>query len=103
MFFFEGALVDAELELFHDKEIYKYGAKGPVKLFGSEWSGMNYGFDTGDGWRLVQIDTDRTVKSLNLSFKKFIEGMFVCYPDFPVSYEFGKWKVATGEEYSVSV
>ena len=47
MFFFEESLVDAESELFFDKEIYKCGAKGPIKIFGSEWSGINYGFDTG--------------------------------------------------------
>lgn len=101
MFFFEESLVDAESELFLDKEIYKFGAKGPIKIFGSEWSGFNYGFDTGDEWALVQVDTDRTVKKLDISFKKFIEGMFVCYPDYPVSYDDGKWTVATGEEYSL--
>lgn len=101
MFFFERHLVDAVGELFRDQEICKLGAKGPVKIFGSEWSGINYGFDAGDNWSLVQVDTDRTVKKLKLTFKEFVEGMFVCYPDFPVSYNAGKWRVATGEEYSV--
>jgi len=102
MFFFEDQLVDAETELFYDKEIYNLGAKGAVKIFGSECSGINYGFDIGNKWSLVQVNPDRTVTKLNLSFKRFIEGMFVCYPDFPVSYSNEKWTVATGEEFSLT-
>lgn len=100
MFQFEEGLIDAEKDLFFDREIYKFGAKGPIKIFGSEISGINYGFDSGFDWKLAQVEPNRLVTHLNISFKKFVEGMFVCYPNFPVSFSNGKWRLATGEEYS---
>lgn len=101
MFFFQNGLIDAENDLFRDKKIYDFGAKGPIKIFGYDGNETSYGFDTGMDWRLVAVDSSRIVKHLSLSFVQFIEGLFVCYPDYPVSYDGGKWKVATGEEYSL--
>lgn len=101
MFFFLNGLIDAENDLFKDREIFKFGAKGPVKIFGDDGNETSYGFDTGADWGIVSVDSSRIVKHLSLSFVQFIEGLFVCYPDYPVSYDDGKWKVATGEVYSL--
>ena len=101
MFFFQNGLIDAEDDLFKDRKIYEFGAKGPVKIFGDDGNETSYGFDTGMGWGVVSVDSSRIVKHLSLSFMQFIEGLFVCYPDYPVSCDYGKWKVATGEEYSL--
>ncbi|WP_237226385.1 hypothetical protein [Rubinisphaera sp. JC750] len=100
-FVFERQLVSAEREYFQDKQIYDHGAKGDVLIFGWESMGTAYGFDTGDDWQIVEIDGDRTVTKLDLSFKQFVEGLLVCYPQIPTKYGAGKWEDGVKRQYGV--
>lgn len=96
---------NAAKEYFKDSLIFdddddNPGAKGDVWLFACNSVGTGYGFDSGDGWRLVEIDTYRSVTRLDLPFRLFVEGLLVCYPFVPVGYKEGKWFDATGDVYS---
>ncbi|MCR9296034.1 MAG: hypothetical protein NXI32_25240 [bacterium] len=98
-FVFEGKLVSAEHDYFQDLQIYDHGAKGDVLIFGWESIGTAYGFDTGDDWRIVEIDEYRTVTKLELTFKQFVEGLLVCYPQIPMKYYSGIWEDGTKRQY----
>lgn len=87
----------AAADYFGDDGIYKdgpyeQGAKGEVWLFGWDSTGTAFGFDSGDNWRLVEIDNMRWITRLDLSFCQFIEGLLVCYPQRPVSFSNGTWR-----------
>ncbi|WP_175196635.1 hypothetical protein [Achromobacter deleyi] len=88
--------LSAEKEYYFDRQIYDGGAKGDILIFGLDSTGIAFGFDSGDDWRIVEADNHRIVTSLDLSFEDFVVGIFACYPDFPVSCSGGKWKTATG-------
>lgn len=99
--------IDAAKEYFGDELIYAdgpygEGAKGLVWLFGTDSTGTAFGFDSGDDWRLVEIDNARCITRLELTFKQFIEGLFVCYPQTPVSFSSGIWRDSAGDTYSVN-
>lgn len=98
-FEFTKVLVSAELEYYKDTLVYENGAKGDILFFGFDSMGNGVGFDSGDDYQIVQVDNYRIVEKLNLDFKNFFVGLLICFPDLPVSYRGGKWKVATGEEY----
>jgi hypothetical protein len=100
-FVFESHLLSAEQEYFQDREIYSRGAKGDVLIFGWESGGTAFGFDVGDNWQLVEVDEYRTVTKLGLSFKRFVEGMLVCYPQIPMSYSAGRWEDGLKMKYEV--
>src|SRR5690606_22547862 len=70
---------------------YEPGAKGKVLIFGYDVSGNAIGFDSGDGWRLVEIDNMRWVMRLNLSFSEYVEGLFACYPQTPIRFSDDTW------------
>jgi hypothetical protein len=54
---------------------------------------------SGDEWRLVEVDNMRLITRLDLTFKQFIEGLFVCYPQFPKRYFDKKWFDSAGTTY----
>jgi hypothetical protein len=96
LFTIQPALLSAATDYFGDDGVYKDGpyepgAKGEVWLFGSDSTGTAVGFDSGDSWRLLEIDNMRWITRLDLSFRKFIEGLLVCYPQRPVSFADGIW------------
>lgn len=98
--------VDAAKDYFDDDLIYsdgpyEAGAKGVVWLFGLDSMGTAFGFDSGDSWQLMEIDNARCITRLDLTFKQFIEGLFVCYPQRPVSFSSSTWRDSGGVEYSV--
>jgi len=100
--------IDAAKDYFGDDLIYsdgpyEPGAKGTVWLFGSDSMGNAFGFDSGDNWSLMEIDNFRSITRLKLNFKQFIEGLFVCYPQKPISFSSGIWRDSGGGEYSVAV
>lgn len=89
-------LLSAATDYFGDDGIYKDGpfepgAKGEVWLFGSDSTGAAIGFDSEDNWRLLEVDNMRWITRLDLSFRQFIEGLFVCYPQRPVRFANGTW------------
>jgi hypothetical protein len=98
-FFFEERLLSAETELYFDRQIYDNGAKGDVMIFGHESMGTSYGFDSGDGWKLVEVDEFRIVTSLDLSFEEFVAGLVLCYPQIPMRVENGEWIDGVGARY----
>lgn len=100
-FVFEGRLVSAEHDYFRDRRIYDHGAKGDVLIFGRESMGTAYGFDTGDDWQIVEIDEYRAVTKLGLSFKQFMEGLLVCYPQIPMKYDSGRWEDGVKRQYAI--
>jgi hypothetical protein len=100
-FFFEDHLVSAEKELYRDRLIYDNGAKGDVMIFGHESMGTAYGFDSGDGWRLVEVDEFRIVTPLSLTFEQFIVGLVLCYPQIAMSVEGEEWIDGVGTRYQL--
>jgi hypothetical protein len=100
-FFFEDHLVSAETELYRDRLIYDNGAKGDVMFFGSESMGTAYGFDSGDNWRLVEVDEFRIVTPLSLTFEQFIDGLILCYPQIAISVEGKEWIDGVGTRYQL--
>ncbi|MBA4152282.1 MAG: hypothetical protein C0509_06950, partial [Acinetobacter sp.] len=89
-------LLSAATDYFGDNGVYQDGpyepgAKGEVWLFGSDSTGTAVGFDSGDSWRLVEVDNMRWVTRLDLSFRQFIQGVLVCYPQRPVRFANGTW------------
>jgi hypothetical protein len=98
-FFFEERLLSAEIELYRDRQIYDNGAKGDVMIFGHESMGTAYGFDTGDGWKLVEVDEFRVVTPLELTFAEFIIGLVLCYPQIAMKVEKGEWVDGVGTRY----
>jgi hypothetical protein len=98
--FFDG-LKDAERDSFFDDQIYQFGAKGAIKLFGTDMCSSYFGFDTGQDWKLVEVTADHYVETHNIDFKSFVEGMFVCAPYMPIKHEDGIWYNAAGEQYTV--
>ncbi|WP_147290477.1 hypothetical protein [Pannonibacter phragmitetus] len=89
-------LISAAKDYFGDDSIYKDGpyepgAKGEIWLFGSDSTGAAIGFDSGDNWRLLEVDNMRWITRLDLSFRQFIEGLLVCYPQRPVRFSDGVW------------
>jgi hypothetical protein len=101
---FFSTLENAAVEYFRDELIYEddednSGAKGVVWLFGCDSTGEAFGFDSGDGWQLVKIDTCRSVLRLNMSLVAFVEGLLVCYPHQPIRYFGGRWADCVGELY----
>ena len=99
-------LLSASADYFGDDGIYQdgpyeEGAKGDVWLFGWDSTGTAFGFDSGDEWRLLEIDNMRWITRLELSFCQFIEGLLVCYPQRPVSFLDGIWRDSGGVSYSV--
>jgi hypothetical protein len=100
--FFKG-LCDAETEYYFDKDIYEHGAVGQIKLFGCESTGIAYGFDIGDHWKLVEVDNYRLVEKRTLTFGQFIDGLIVCYPQIPVHYRDGIWSDSMDIHYVADV
>lgn len=94
--------LSAEKEYYLDQRIHDGGGKGDILVFGIDSTGIAFGFDTGDDWCLVEVGNYRIANKLDLSFEEFVVGIFVCYPDFPVTCNKGKWITATGEEYMLS-
>jgi len=101
-FFFEERLLSAESELYRDRQIYDNGAKGDVMIFGHESMGTAYGFDTGDGWKLVEVDEFRIVTPLELTFAEFVIGLVLCYPQIAMRVESGEWVDGVGTRYRPS-
>ncbi|PLR65234.1 hypothetical protein QCBJ_00275 [Pseudomonas sp. QC2] len=98
-------LLSAKADYFGDDGIYKDGpyeacAKGEVWLFGWDSVGTAFGFDSGDNWRLLEIDNMRWITRLDLSFCQFVEGLLVCYPQRPVSFANGVWRDSGDVSYS---
>ena len=98
-FFFEERLISAETELYGDRQIYQNGAKGDIMIFGHESMGASYGFDTGDAWKLVEVDEFRIVTPLDLSFEQFVFGLVLCYPQIAMKAESGVWIDGVGVRY----
>ncbi|RYD50003.1 MAG: hypothetical protein EOP85_00470 [Verrucomicrobiaceae bacterium] len=98
-FFFEDRLLNADSELYCDRQIYQNGAKGDVMVFGHESMGTAYGFDTGDGWKLVEVDEFRAVTPLELTFEEFVVGLVLCYPQIAMRNENGEWVDGVGARY----
>jgi hypothetical protein len=98
-FRFEERLVSAEFELYCDRQIYDHGAKGDVMVFGHESMGTAYGFDTGSGWGLVEVDEFRVVTALELSFQEFVIGLVLCYPQVALKVDGGEWLDGVGTRY----
>ena len=101
-FCFEERLMSAETELYYDRLIYENGAKGDVIIFGHESMGTAYGFDTGDGWKLVEVDEFRIVTPLELTFEQFVIGLVLCYPQIAMKVESGEWVDGIGTRYRPS-
>lgn len=101
-FYFEERLISAESELYQDRQIYEGGAKGDVMIFGHESMGTAYGFDTGDDWKLVEVDEFRIVTGLNLSFQQFIVGLVLCYPQIAMKVEGQEWIDGLGMRYKLN-
>ncbi|WP_353190113.1 hypothetical protein [Pandoraea pnomenusa] len=104
-YFFLPAPVDANNEHFKDSLIYEDSldapaAIGPVWMFALDSQGHAFCFDAGDDWRIVWIDTTRTVTRLGLSFRQLVEGLLVCYPQMPEYYREGNWFDSSGAPYS---
>jgi hypothetical protein len=95
-------LRSAEKEYFQDTKIYEHGAKGDVLIFGTESTGICYGFDSGNNNAVVQIDNYRIVQNLDLDFEQLIFGIIACYPDFPESYGNGLWTNDLGDKFSIA-
>ncbi|MBK8287035.1 MAG: hypothetical protein IPK97_20415 [Ahniella sp.] len=99
--------VDAARDYFGDDLIYsdgpyEEGAKDVVWIFGLDSTGTAFGFDSGDSWRLLEIDNSRCITRLDLTFKQFIEGLFICYPQRPIGFSSGIWRDSGGVEYSAT-
>lgn len=88
--------------LIHSDGPYEAGAKGVVWLFGVDSMGTAFGFDSGDSWQLMEIDNARCITRLDMTFKQFIEGLLVCYPQRPVSFSSNIWRDSGGVEYSIA-
>jgi hypothetical protein len=101
-FYFETTPVSAVRSYFRDELIFEGGARGDIWVFGWESQGIAYGFDSGDGWRLAEVDEYREVTHLSLSFKQFVEGLMVCYPQIAVSFDDGCWVDGVGNSYERS-
>lgn len=100
VFNFDETLLNASTELYHDREIFELGAKGEVKIFGSELAGISYGFDSGRDFQLVEIDDYRQVEPLDLTFDQFVIGLAVCYPQIPIKCDGHEWFDIVGAAYS---
>jgi hypothetical protein len=100
-FYFEQALRSAETDYFLDRLIYENGAKGDILIFGSESMGTVYGFDSGDDWKLVEVDEFRIVTVLDLTFEEFVVGLVLCYPQIPVKRENERWVDGIGTHYTL--
>jgi hypothetical protein len=98
-FFFVEQLLSAESEIYRDRQIYENGAKGDVMIFGYESMGTTYGFDTGNDWKLVEIDEFRIVTPLDLTFKEFVVGLVLCYPQIAIRVENREWVDGLGNRY----
>lgn len=101
-FFFEQTLRSAETDYFLDRLIYEDGAKGDIMIFGSESMGTVYGLDSGDGWRLVEVDEFRIVTVLELAFMEFVTGLVLCYPQISMRRENEEWIDGVGTHYKLS-
>lgn len=99
--------IDAAKDHYCDDLIYEFieseGALGVVWIFAFNSQGHALGFDSGDGWRLMFIDNDRCIIRLDLTFRQFIEGVLVCYPDRPLRHEGGVWWDWVGEAHAAPV
>jgi len=95
-------LYSAEKEYFQDTRIYEQGAKGDVLIFGTESTGICFGFDSGNKNSVVRIDNYRIVENVALNFEQLIFGILACYPDFPETYENGIWSNDLGDKFSMS-
>ncbi|MGK9416196.1 hypothetical protein ACSSUR_08570 [Pseudomonas cedrina] len=98
-------LCPAAADYFGDDGIYKDGpyepgARGEMWLFGWDSAGIAFGFDSGDNWRLLEIDNMRWITRLDLSFCQFVEGLLVCYPQRPVSFANGVWRDSGDVSYN---
>lgn len=82
-FVFLRAPLDAERDVFKDDLVTRNGAKGPICVFGHDQSGLTFGFDAGDEWRILEIDEYRELVPLDLSFRQFAEGLLQKYPQTP--------------------
>lgn len=101
-FVFEEHLTSAASDFYGDGLIYKHGAKGEVMIFGHESMGTAYGFDSGYGWKLVEVDEFRMVTPLDLNFEQFVVGLVLCYPQIAVRVENGEWIDGVGTRYKLS-
>lgn len=90
--------ISAEKQYFFDRIIYDGGAVGDVIIFGIDSTGVAFGFDSGKAYQIVEVDSYRICTPLELTFEQFAKGIFVCYPDIPVSFDGKNWKNALGEE-----
>ncbi|MFK0378908.1 hypothetical protein [Pandoraea sp. NPDC090278] len=105
-YYFPRTPEDAARDHFKDTLIYEEydgnpGAFGTVWIFAYDCVGTGYGFDSGDNWKIVEIDTTRTITRLELSFRRFVEGLLVCYPLIPTQYSDGTWVDLAGDSHSV--
>lgn len=89
-------------DVFGDHEILALGAKGDIIIIGNELSGVAFGFDTGDDWKMVEVEADRTVTPLDIDFYHFILGVVVCYPQTPRRYANGTWYDILNQPYDVA-
>ena len=95
-------LISAEKEYYEDKRIYEGGALGDILIFGFDSTGTANGFDTGNDYKLVEVDNYRISRVLDINFQYFIMGLLVCYPDSPERYALGKWYNYFGEEFTIT-
>ena len=99
--------INAAKDYYFDDQIYTNnssdsGAKGVVWIFAMDSVGTAFGFDSGDNWRLLEIDNYRNINHIEMTFKQFIEGCIVCYPQTPIRYSGnGIWIDMCGEAYSI--
>jgi hypothetical protein len=93
--------LDAAKDIYLDEQIYckgtyELGARGVVWVFGTDSVGTSFGFDSGDDWRLVEVDNYRLVERLGLEFQEFVEGLLACHPQSPKYFSAGKWFDSAG-------
>ncbi|MEG3906115.1 MULTISPECIES: hypothetical protein [unclassified Microcoleus] len=73
--------------------------RGDVIGFATDEVGALYGFDSGDGWRIVCVDGRRDVVRFELTFVEFIAGVVCCHPYMPVARISGGWVDGVGERF----
>jgi hypothetical protein len=101
-FCFNEKLMSAEKDYFLDRQIYENGAKGDILIFGFENMGTAYGFDTGDEWKMVEVDELRIVTPLMLSFHQFVVGLVLCYPQIAIMVAEDEWVDGVGTRYKMN-
>lgn len=75
--------LDAGKDIFKDDLVNKHGTKGSVCVLGHDQTGLTFGFDACDNWRILEIDEYRESIPLELNFLQFVEGLLKEYPQTP--------------------